>query len=64
MTMKPKPKKFRVRRSTTGQTEGKVTGAMSGDQVFDAADDGFGDADFRSGAPRDDVSPKQAAIDR
>jgi len=64
MTMKPKPKKFRVRRATTGQTEGKVTGAMSGDQVFDAADDGFGDADFRSGAPRDDVSPKQAAIDR
>jgi len=62
--MKPKPKKFRVRRATTGQTEGKVTGAMSGDQVFDAADDGFGDADFRSGAPRDDVSPKQAAIDR
>ena len=64
MTMKPKPKKFRVRRAATGQTEGQLTSATSGDKVFETTDDGFGDADFRAAPPRDGASPKQAAIDR
>ncbi|KGK80674.1 capsule biosynthesis protein [Thalassobacter stenotrophicus] len=64
MTMKPKPKKFRVRRAATGQTEGQLTSATSGDKVFETTDDGFGDADFRAAPPREEASPKQAAIDR
>lgn len=67
MTMKPKPKKFRVRRATAvdaAQTAGQINGKTSGEKVFEAADDGFGDADFRSGASTGNVSPQQAAIDR
>ena len=64
MTMKPKPKKFRVRRAATGQTEGQLTSGTSGDKVFETTDDGFGDADFRAAPLREGASPKQAAIDR